>query len=70
MVVDRIEGDIAVVEFNGQTIDIPTSFLPDGAREGDRLRMVLDSHPDGLQTSEDRLARLQAKDDLPDHIDL
>ena len=70
MVVDRIEGDIAVLEFNGQTIDIPTSILPNGIQEGDRLRMILDSNPDELQTSEARLERLQAKDELPDHIDL
>lgn len=70
MVVDRIEGQIVVIELNGQTLDIPIEMLPEGVQEGDRLRMVLDSKPDGSQTSTDRLARLQAKDDLPDHIDL
>ena len=70
MVVDRIEGQVAVIELNGQTLDIPIEMLPEGVQEGDRLRMVLDSKPDGSHTSTDRLARLQAKDDLPDHIDL
>ena len=70
MVVDRIEGQIAIIEFQGQTLDIPIDMLPEGIQEGDRLRMILDSQPEGSHNSTDRLARLQAKDDLPDHIDL
>ena len=70
MVIDRIEGQMAVLELDGQTIDIPLKHLPEGAREGARLRLVLDSHTGELQKSQDRLVRLQAKDDLPDHIEL
>ena len=35
IVIDRIEGNIAVVEHNGQHHDIPLSILPDGSKEGD-----------------------------------
>jgi hypothetical protein len=70
MVIDRIEGELAVIEIDGRTVDIPLSLLPDGAAEGDRLRLVIDNSESGRQESEDRLARLQAQDHLPDHIDL
>ena len=33
IVIDRIEGNIAVVEHNGQHHDIPLSILPDGSKE-------------------------------------
>ncbi|MBR3969966.1 MAG: DUF3006 domain-containing protein [Ruminococcus sp.] len=37
MVVDRIEGDFAVVEHRGEMIEIPLSELPENVREGDVL---------------------------------
>lgn len=39
MVVDRIEGTVAVVEVNGTFVDIPLSGLPAGLKEGDRLEV-------------------------------
>lgn len=40
-VVDRIEGELAVLEINGITVDIPVSLLPDDAREGRVYDLVL-----------------------------
>jgi hypothetical protein len=38
--VDRIEGDIAVIELDTETfLDLPARRLPPGTREGDRLRL-------------------------------
>jgi hypothetical protein len=37
IVVDRIEGEVAVVEIAGVTTDIPLSELPPGVKEGDQL---------------------------------
>lgn len=38
VVVDRVEGDVAVVEAaDGALFDWPVAALPPGAREGDRL---------------------------------
>ena len=34
VVVDRIEGDLAVVEINGMTVDWPVSLLPADTKEG------------------------------------
>ena len=39
--VDRVEVDIAVIEWpGGVTTDVPVSALPPDTREGDRLRLV------------------------------
>lgn len=41
-VVDRVEGDWAVVEWEGRSIgDLPLSALPSGVREGDGVVAVL-----------------------------
>ncbi|MCY9518005.1 DUF3006 domain-containing protein [Paenibacillus apiarius] len=36
-IIDRIEGDIAVIELDGQTHDFHKSLLPDGAQAGDAV---------------------------------
>lgn len=37
MVVDRIEGDFAIVEHGEEMLEIPLSELPENVREGDVL---------------------------------
>jgi hypothetical protein len=69
MVIDRIEGEIAVIEHDGHTFDLPVSVLPDGSREGSELSLVL-TPSDLTQDADARLARLRARDTNPDHIDL
>ncbi len=39
VVVDRIEGPMAVVEFGGICVNIPLLALPPGLKEGDRLEV-------------------------------
>lgn len=62
IVVDRIEGDIAVLDIEGTQVDLPAASLPEGAAEGSVLALVLD--PDGEAAAraagEARLARLRA----------
>ncbi|MBQ8288995.1 MAG: DUF3006 domain-containing protein [Clostridia bacterium] len=42
-IIDRIESDVAVVEIAaGKTVDIPLSALPEGAKEGAVLRIIVD----------------------------
>ncbi|MCQ6563487.1 DUF3006 domain-containing protein [Paenibacillus mendelii] len=36
-VIDRFEGDIAVIETDEATIDVPKSKLPRGAKSGDTV---------------------------------
>lgn len=35
MIIDRFEGEIVVLEYEGRTFDLPRVFLPKEAREGD-----------------------------------
>lgn len=59
IVVDRIEGEQAVLEVGGRLVDVPLSELPPGVKEGDRLTFQL--APVDLSAAEDRLARLKAR---------
>lgn len=40
--VDRFEGEWAVLEWEGRTFTVPRGLLPEGAREGDCLRWRLE----------------------------
>ena len=42
IIIDRIEGDMAVLEIEGATYHVPASALPDGASEGSALRLTLE----------------------------
>jgi len=59
IVVDRIEGARAVLEFGGESLDVPLAALPAGVKEGDVLDLSVRA-PDPAE-AEARLARLRAK---------
>jgi len=63
IVVDRIEGDLAVLEADGQLLDFPFSALPEGTREGDILLISIDRDHTRSRTerAEARLARLKKR---------
>ena len=42
LIIDRFEGDFAVVETGNAIINVPCSELPKGAKEGDCLRLIID----------------------------
>ena len=46
LIIDRFEGDYAVVEYSGEneteTMEIPRELVPDDAREGAILKLVVD----------------------------
>jgi hypothetical protein len=55
-IIRRIAGDQAVVEVSGRTIPWPASALPDGANEGDTVRLrMLTAHQ--AETDRHELAR-------------
>lgn len=57
MILDRIEGDIAVLELdNGTLIQVPAGLLPAEAKEGDCLRLTVDA-----DTTEERRQRMKEK---------
>jgi hypothetical protein len=69
LVIDRFEGDVAVVEFGTTFLHLPVAALPEGCREGDVL--VISRVPGDLSDAEARLARLKATSDQgPGSFDL
>jgi len=40
-IIDRFEGDWAVIEFDQRTFNIPRELLPSSAREGDILNIEI-----------------------------
>ena len=72
IVLDRIEGDRAIVEIGGEMIEIPCSELPNGSKEGDILVFAVDTDAVGnlKKDNEDRLKRLRERDPGDMEIDL
>jgi hypothetical protein len=72
IVIDRIEGKIAILEIDGETVEFPASALPDDAHEGDVLRIErCDSVGTNLQReNEERLKRLRERDSEDMDIEL
>ena len=69
IVIDRIEGDIAVVEIAGRCVDIPLTLLPDDSSEGGSLTFTRGC-PVGLLDAEARLARLKSRKPEPGYFDI
>jgi hypothetical protein len=63
IIIDRIEGGMAVLLCDGQRVDLPVTVLPAGAQEGAVLRLELDASAEArtLAENEARLARLRAR---------
>ena len=63
LVLDRIEGGIAVLLFEGHRVELPEAALPAGAKEGAILRLELDQSAEARVRAENeaRLARLRAR---------
>ncbi|HEY3315544.1 MAG TPA: DUF3006 domain-containing protein [Bacillota bacterium] len=46
VIVDRIEGELAVLEWGDSTVELPAAELPAGAREGSVLTVRLELDED------------------------
>ena len=75
LIVDRIEDGIAVLEDEDRTLELPVGWLPEGAGEGDVLRVevareagmsrvVLQLDPEARAAREAELRRL--RDSIPE----
>lgn len=60
-VVDRIEGDLAVLELGGVEVLWPVGSLPAGVVEGSALRVTIELAPTEGTEAEARLERLRAR---------
>jgi len=54
LIIDRFEGDCAVIEMGTKTFNLPQEALPKAAKEGDVLEIIINK---------------EAKEDLKDEID-
>ena len=55
-VIDRFEGEQAVIEYQNHTFNIPKKALPPQAKEGDLLKVVIDQEgTDKVQGEIDKL---------------
>ena len=72
IVVDRIENSIAILEVEGETVEVPVAVLPNGAQEGSILEFTLcdDQGTELQRENEERLARLRAQDPGDMEIDI
>lgn len=53
--VDRIEGDIAVIEIAiGKTVNLPLAALPEGTKEGTVLRLSIDREAEATRQKKNR----------------
>ena len=72
IVIDRIEGNRAVLEIDGEMIEISTNALPADCREGAVLSFTLcdDGGADLQRENQERLERLRAQDPGDMEIDI
>jgi hypothetical protein len=52
LIIDRIEDNWTVIEFEGETFNIPINLLPQNAKEGDVINIIISV--DSKATSERR----------------
>lgn len=62
LIIDRIEGNWAVIEFEGETFNIPINLLPQNAKEGDVINIIISV--DSKATSERRYNMDKLMDEL------
>lgn len=41
LIIDRFEGDMAVIEYEGGTFNLPRNLLPSEVREGDVIKILI-----------------------------
>ncbi|EOO71741.1 MULTISPECIES: DUF3006 domain-containing protein [Bacillus cereus group] len=59
-IIDRFEGDLAVIEINSITIDVPKSKLPSTVKEGDVLIIENDTYTIDKNETEKRRREIQS----------
>jgi hypothetical protein len=70
LIVDRIEGEIAIIECGNQRFELPIYALPSEIKEGDGLEIQISVTDQKQNEAEERLNRLKSKDSGDDIIDL
>lgn len=58
LVIDRFEGEWAVIEYRGLNFEVPVSLLPGGVREGDVLKMVIEIDREATKHKKEKIEKL------------
>ena len=58
---DRFEGEMAVLTFEGKTVSLPRALLPADAREGEVLRLSLSRDPEATRRAREQVGKLRSK---------
>jgi hypothetical protein len=58
-IIDRFEGELAVIEINNITIDVPRSKLPSNVKEGDVLIIENDKYTIDKNETDKRRREIQ-----------
>ncbi|MGB9804516.1 DUF3006 domain-containing protein [Desulfofundulus sp.] len=58
LIIDRFEGDWAVIEFGRKTFNIPKVLIPPGAREGDVINIYITLDRESTGTRAETVKRL------------
>ncbi|QSQ08161.1 hypothetical protein H0A61_00481 [Koleobacter methoxysyntrophicus] len=63
-VIDRFESDMAVIEYNGRTFNLPKNLLPKEAKEGDVLKISIDVDREETEKCRGKIKNLIMVDNL------
>lgn len=61
LIIDRIEDEWAVIEWDGKAFNLPRSLLPEGAREGDVLTVRVEVDPEATGIRRKRITDLESR---------
>lgn len=50
LIIERLEGDFALIRYNNYTFSLPRALLPRAAREGDKLKIAIVLEPANLRS--------------------
>lgn len=60
LIIDRFEGDLAIIEDGNKTFNLPRKLLPKGAREGSVILVRVSVDREATAARENRVRRLAA----------
>ena len=69
MIIERFEGEYAIIEYSGKFFEVPKVLLPKDSQEGDQVH-ISTSKTNALSEAEAQLERLRERDTGEDIIDL
>lgn len=58
MIIDRFEGPVAVLEYQGKTYDLPREVLPSSAKEGDVITLEAKLDEEATAQRQEKISKL------------